>query len=78
MAESVLALQAAEMIGRGPFRQAIGVAGGDVQSIQHPQTILQIGYGGNQPDGDPGRQVAEGAAESMAPALLAMAQVQCL
>lgn len=42
MAESVLALQAAEVIGGGPFRQAIGVAGGDGERVENAQAILQI------------------------------------
>jgi hypothetical protein len=42
MAEGVLALQPAEMIGRRTFWKAIGVAGGDVKGIEHPKAILQV------------------------------------
>jgi hypothetical protein len=36
MAEGVLALQAAEVIGGSTFWKAIGIAGGDVEGIEHP------------------------------------------
>jgi len=42
MAEGVLALQAAKVVGRSTFWKAIGVAGGDVKGIEHPEAILQI------------------------------------
>ena len=42
MAKSILALQAAEMIGGSTFRQAIGIAGGDVWGVEDPESILQI------------------------------------
>ena len=42
MAEGVRALQAAEVIGGRTFRKAIGVSGGDIEGIQHPQPVLQI------------------------------------
>ena len=42
MAESILALQAAEMIDGSTFRQAIGIAGGDAQGVEDPESILQI------------------------------------
>ena len=43
MAEGVVALQAAEVIGWSTFWKAIGVAGGDLKGIEHPEPILQIG-----------------------------------
>lgn len=48
MAESILALQAAEMIGGSTFRQAIGIAGGDVLGVEDPESILQISHLGMQ------------------------------
>jgi hypothetical protein len=78
MAEGVLALQAAEMIGGSTFRQAIGVAGGDVEGVEDPEAILQIRHLSIESLGHGRRQIAEGAAEAMTPALLTMVQMQRL
>ena len=42
MAESVCALQTAEVICWGPIRKAIGIARGDVEGIEDAQPFLQI------------------------------------
>jgi hypothetical protein len=78
MAEGVLALQAAEVVRGSTFRQAIGIAGGDVQGVEDPEAILQVLHLGGEGLGDGGRQIAEGTAEAMAPALLAMVKMQRL
>ena len=66
------------MIGGCTLRKAIGIAGRDVESIQHPQPILQIGHVAGQRGSHPSRQVLEGASKAVAPDLLAMVQVQGL
>jgi hypothetical protein len=78
MAEGVLALQPAEVIRGSTFRQAIGIAGGDVQGVQHPEAILQIRNLGGQRLGHSGRQITERSAQAMAPVLLAVVQMQRL
>ena len=78
MAEGVLALEPAKMVGRGPIGQAIGVARRDVQGIKDAQAVLQIADAGRQLSGDGRRQIAPGAPEAVAPRLLAMAEVQTL
>jgi hypothetical protein len=44
MAKGVVALQTTEMVGRGSIREAIGIAGGDVESIENAKAILQIAH----------------------------------
>jgi len=78
MAEGVRALQAAEVIGGRTFRKAIGVSGGDIESIQHPQPVLQIGDNVGQICRYSWRQLTEGTAEAMAPALLTLLKMDGL
>jgi hypothetical protein len=42
MAESVCALQTAEVVGGGPIGKAIGIARGDVEGIEDAQPIFEI------------------------------------
>ena len=74
MAEGVRALQAAEVIGGRTFRKAIGVSGGDIEGIQHPQPVLQIRDNVGQICRNSWRQLTERTAEAMAPALLSVLQ----
>ncbi len=76
MAERILALQAAEMIDGSTFLQAIGIAGGDVQGVEDPESILQIRHLGIQILGHSRRWIEEGTAEAMTPALLTVMQMQ--
>jgi hypothetical protein len=78
MTKGVLALQPAEMVGRGTVGQAIGVARRDVQRIQDAQAVLQIADAGRQGDGDGRWQIAPRTPEAVAPRLLAMGEVQTL
>jgi hypothetical protein len=78
MTKGVLALQPAEMVGRGTVGQAIGVARRDVQRIQDAQAVLQIADAGRQGDGDGRWQIAPRTPEAVALRLLAMGEVQTL
>lgn len=78
MTKGVVALQAAAVIGGSALRQAIGIAGGDVQGVEDPEAILQVWHLGGEGLGDGGRQIAERTAEAMAPALLAVVKMQGL
>jgi hypothetical protein len=76
MALGVIALKPAEVITRGSIEKAIGVTGGDVKRIQDPQPVLQIAQRFCERSTDHRGQFSPGAAEAMAPGLLAMVQVQ--
>ena len=78
MAEGVVALQAAEVIRWSTFRQAIGIAGGDVQGVEHPQPVLEIRNLSSQGLGHDGRQIAERSPKAVPPVLLTVAEVQGL
>ena len=63
MADGVVALQTAEVDGRGPVRKAIRVTGRDVESIQDAQPILQIHHSLAKLRGSGGGgQITEGSA----------------
>ena len=76
MEKGLVALQSAEMLPRRALRVAVGVAGRDVETIEQPQAILQIGR----------RlwlpvllwQSSPKAGEGVAPGLLAAGQIQAL
>jgi len=78
MAKGVVALQTTEMIGGGSVREAIRVAGGDVQRVEDSQTVLQIRNYGRQIRCHVFGQIAIGTAKPMTPHLLAQMQVQGL
>ena len=78
MAEGVRALQAAEVIGGRTFRKAIGVSGGDIEGIQHPQPVLKIRDNVGQICRNSWWQLTEGTAESIAPALLTLLKMDGL
>ncbi len=76
MVESVVALQTAEVVGRGPIRKAVRATGGEVESIEDAKPILQIRHGLAKLRGSRVGQITEGTAQPMAPDLLAEAEVQ--
>ena len=78
MAEGVRALQAAEVIGGRTFWKAIGVAGRDIEGIQHPQPVFQVRDSVGQICRNSRWQLTERTAEAMAPALLSLLQVDGL
>jgi hypothetical protein len=45
MAQGVVALEPAEVVGGGSIGEAIGVAGGDVEGVEDPQAIVEIRHG---------------------------------
>ena len=78
MAECVVALQTAEVVGGGPIRKAIRITGWDVESIEDAKPILQIRHGLAEFSGSGGGQIAKGSTQPMAPDLLAEAEVKRL
>jgi hypothetical protein len=78
MAQGVVALEPPEVVGWGSIGQAMGGAGGDVESNEDPQAIFEIAHGGGQGGGDRRRQIPIRSAQAMAPHLLAVVQVQAL
>jgi hypothetical protein len=78
MAEGVVALQPAEVVGRGPIGKTVRRAPRDVEPIRDAQAVFQIADACSQGCSDGRRQIAAGAPEAVPPRLLAMAQVQTL
>ena len=76
MADGVSTLQAAEVVGGGTFRQAIGITHGDVQGIQHPQAVFQIRHLFGQLLNNRFRQLSLGAPQAVPPALLPLVKMQ--
>lgn len=78
MALGVVTLEPSEVIGRSPFREAIWIAGWDVEGIQDSQTILQIADGPLQAGGHRSWKIAKRTAQAMTPLLLPMAEMKGL
>jgi hypothetical protein len=78
MEKSVVALQTAEVVIRGPVRKTVRATGGDVEGIKDAQPILQIRHGLAKFRGSGGGEIAKGSAQPMAPDLLAEAEVKRL
>jgi len=66
------------MVGGSSIRKAIGVTGGDVEGIEDPQAIFQIGNSLAQCLPIRRGQIKEGPAKAMAPGLLTTLQMQSL
>jgi hypothetical protein len=78
MAESIRTLQPAEVIGGCTLWKTIRIARGDVESVEHPQSILEIAHLGSEGCHRLRGEVTQGAPQTMSPALLAVVKMQCL
>ena len=76
MAQGTGTLQAPEMVGRGSIGKAIRVAGGDVERVENAQAIGEVADGGREARPGAGGKIPEQPAQSLAPRLLPLGQVQ--
>jgi len=78
MGDGVRTLQATEVIGWRTFWKAIGIAGRDIQGIQHSKPVFQVRHSRRQRFGDEGRQIPKRATQAMPPTLLTVMEMQSL
>ena len=64
------------MIGGCPLRKAIGVAREDVEGVEHPPAFLQVGHLSRRVRCHSRGEIAERAAQAMAPRLLSVMKMQ--